>query len=157
MRVTAKDTAELRFMLDTTLTTIAGGGVGGSVGGGSVISSVAAVPAPLQPPPPPQQAASSSTAAINRISEAVAKPNLVSSVPPVYPALARAARVQGTVVLQVEISTEGRVQNVSVMSGHALLNDAAIQAVRQWTYKPFVLNGQAIPVTTTATVNFTLP
>jgi TonB family protein len=157
MRVTAKDTAELRFMLDTTLTTIAGGGVGGSVGGGSVISSVAAVPAPLQPPPPPQQAASSSTAAINRISEAVAKPNLVSSVPPVYPALARAAGVQGTVVLQVEISTEGRVQNVSVMSGHALLNDAAIQAVRQWTYKPFVLNGQAIPVTTTATVNFTLP
>jgi protein TonB len=49
------------------------------------------------------------------------------------------------------------VQNVSVMSGHPLLNAAAIEAVRQWTYKPFVLNGQTIPVTTTATVNFTLP
>ena len=60
-------------------------------------------------------------------------------------------------MLQVEISIEGRVQNVTVMSGHALLNDAAVQAVRQWSYKPFVLNGQTIPVTTTATVNFTLP
>jgi protein TonB len=60
-------------------------------------------------------------------------------------------------VLQVEISIEGRVQNVSVVSGHALLNEAAIQAVRQWTYKPFVLNGQTIPLTTTVTVPFTLP
>jgi protein TonB len=60
-------------------------------------------------------------------------------------------------VLQVELSLEGRVQNVSVMSGHPLLNKAAIEAVRQWTYKPFVLNGETIPVTTTATVNFTLP
>jgi TonB family protein len=151
MRVTAKDTAELRVVLDTTSTTIAGGGVVGGVVGGIVTSSLAA------PPPPPQQAATSSTAAINRISEAVAKANLVSSVPPAYPPLARAAQVQASVVLQVEISIEGRVQNVSVMSGHALLNEAAIQAVRQWTYKPFVLNGQTIPVTTTATVNFTLP
>ena len=58
-------------------------------------------------------------------------------------------------MLQVEISIEGRVQNVSVVSGHALLNEAALQAVREWTYKPFVLNGQTIPVMTTVTV--TLP
>jgi TonB family protein len=166
MRVSAKDTAELRVVLDTTSTTIAGGGVvggvaggfGGGVGGGVGTASLAAVaPPPPPPPPPPSPQAPSSTAAINRITEAVAKLSLISSPPPVYPALANAARVQGTVVLQVEISIEGRVQNVSVMSGHPLLNEAAIQAVRQWTYKPFVLNGQAIPVTTTATVNFTLP
>jgi protein TonB len=62
-----------------------------------------------------------------------------------------------TVVVDHEISIDGRVQNASVVSGHPLLNDAAVQAVRQWTYKPFVLNGQAIPLTTTATVPFTLP
>jgi protein TonB len=156
MRVTAKDTAELRFVLDTTSTTTGGGagggvvggvvsGFGGGIGGGSVTNVITA------PPPPP------TPAAINRITEAVAKPNLVASAPPAYPPLARAARVEGAVVLQVEVSIEGRVQNVSLVSGNALLNEAAIQAVRQWTYKPFVLNGQAIPVTTTATVNFTLP
>jgi len=161
MRVTAKDTAEIRVVLDTTSSIMPGGGVngGGGVLGGIVTStlSAGAAPPPPPPPPPPALTVASSTAEINRISEAVAKPNLVSSAPPSYPALAMAARVQGTVVLQVEISTEGRVQNIRPLSGHALLNEAAIQAVRQWTYKPFVLNGQTIPVTTTATVNFTLP
>jgi TonB family protein len=149
MRVSAKDTAEIRVVLDTTSTTITGGLIGGAstVTGG--FSSITV--------PPPPQAASPSTPNINRIAEAIAKPNLVSSSSPAYPALAAAARVQGVVVLQVEISTEGRVQNVSVISGHPLLNDAAIQAVRQWMYKPFVLNGQTISVITTATVNFTLP
>jgi TonB family protein len=156
MRVTAKDTAELRVVLDTMSTTIGASSglisvISGTTGTGSFSSAATAAPSP-QP-----QAASSSTLAINRIAEAIAKPNLVSSPSPAYPALATAARVQGAVVLQVEISMEGRVQNVSVISGHPLLNDAAIQAVRQWTYKPFVLNGQTISVTTTATVNFTLP
>jgi TonB family protein len=157
MKVTATDTAELRVVLDTTSATIAGGVSGGGVGvvGGTFTSSSIGVAPP--PPPPPPQVATLASAAVNRISEAVAKPNLVSSAPPAYPPLASAARVQGTVVLQVDVSTEGRVQNVSVMSGHALLNEAAIRAVREWTYKPFVLNGQTIPVTTTATVNFTLP
>jgi protein TonB len=94
---------------------------------------------------------------VNRVSSELAQSNLVSRVAPVYPALASAARVQGSVVLQFEISIEGRVQNVSVVSGTPLLNDAAIEAVRKWTYNPFVLNGRAIPVVTTATVNFTLP
>jgi TonB family protein len=161
MRVTASDTAEIRVVLDTTSTTI-GSGVVGGVAGGVLSSSVIAAPLPPPPPPPPPsppQAGSPgvSATAVNRISEALAKANLASSVPPAYPPLARAAGVQGSVVLQVEISIEGRVQNVSVVSGHALLNEAAIQAVRQWTYKPFVLNGQTIPLTTTVTVPFTLP
>jgi periplasmic protein TonB len=151
--ITAADTAEIRVVVDTTSTMTQGGAgaVGGFGGGGIVTSSASAAPPPPPSPAPPV------TAAVNRITEAVAKPNLVSSAPPVYPPLANAARVQGDVVLQVEISIEGRVQNVSVVSGHALLNEAAIQAVRQWTYKPFVLNGQTIPVVTTATVPFTLP
>jgi TonB family protein len=169
LKVTAKDTAELRVVLDTASTTTARSGVAGGVvgrvvggvaGGGTLTSTFSSMIAP----PPPQQtvssssSSSSSSASVNRISEAVAKPNLATSVPPVFPPLARAARIEGAVVLQIEISTEGRVENASVLSsGNVLLTDAAIQAVRQWTYKPFVLNGQTIPVTTTATVNFTLP
>ena len=98
-----------------------------------------------------------STTAIQRVSPEVAQANLVTSVPPAYPPLATAARVQGNVVLQVEISIQGVVQNITVLSGHPLLNEAAIQAVRKWTYKPLIVNGQSVPVITTVTVNFTLP
>jgi TonB family protein len=156
MKVTAADTAQILVVLDTTSTAISPGGVaiggGFSTGGSFSTSSVT-------PAPPPSQAASPgpSTTLVTRISETLARANLVTSVPPVYPPPARAAQVQGSVVLQVEISTEGRVENVSVASGHAVLNEAAMQAVRQWTFKPFVLNGQTIPVTTTVTVPFTLP
>jgi TonB family protein len=155
MKVSSTDTAELRVVLDTASTTITGGGGAGSLGGavtGGVLGSVI-TSAPIQPLP---QTIVPATAATNRISEALAKPNLVSSAPPAYPALARAARVQATVVLQIDLSVEGRVQGISVLTGHPLLNEAAIQAVRQWVYRPFVLNGQAIPVTTTATVDFKL-
>jgi protein TonB len=93
---------------------------------------------------------------VNRVSSEVAQSNIASRVAAIYPQQARSARIQDSVVLQFEISIEGRVQNVSVVSGNPLLTDAAIDAVRQWTYKPFVLNGQTIPVYTTATVNFTL-
>ena len=114
-------------------------------------------PPPPPPFPPPQSSVLSTTAAINRASPEAAQANLSTSVPPAYPALANAARVQGNVVLQVEISILGLVQNITVLSGNPLLNEAAIQAVRRWTYKPFVVNGQTVPVITTVTVNFTLP
>jgi TonB family protein len=160
MRVTAADTAELKVVLDTNLTTITTGGVVGVVIGGNLTSPFAGAPPPLPPPPPPPlpppQPSALSTA-LNRVSAAEAQANLVTSVPPAYPALATAARVQGTVLLQVEISIQGFVQNVTVMSGHPLLNDAAVQAVRQWTYKPFLVNAQTVPVITTVTVSFTLP
>jgi len=104
---------------------------------------------PVQPPPPPPPPAM-------RIGGDVAQANLISSVPPTYPPLAREARLQGVVLLQVEISREGVVDSVRVIDGHALLNDAAVQAVRQWRYKPYMINGQPTPVVTTVTVNFTL-
>lgn len=152
LRVTAAETAEIRVVLDTTSTTIAGGTAGVVMGAGGSFSLGAVSSAP----PPTQTSPAPSPSAVNRISEELARANLASSVPADYPALARAARVQANVVLQVEISLQGRVQNVSVVSGHPLLNDAAMQAVRQWTYKPFVLNGQTVPVTTTVTVPFSL-
>ena len=81
---------------------------------------------------------------------------VVQRVPPVYPANARIARVQGTVQLSLTIGPDGRVQDMHVLSGPALLTQAAIQAVAQWVYQPFLLNGQPTSVQTTADVNFVL-
>jgi protein TonB len=166
MKVAATDTAELRVVLDTASTTIGagftvGGSIGGVVGGvpGGVLTSSATLiaPPPPPPPPPPQQSGPAALPAnVNRVSSEVAQSNIASRVEPIYPPLARTARIQGSVVVQFEISIEGRVQNASVVNGNPLLTAAALDAIRQWTYKPFVLNGQTIPVYTTATVNFTL-
>ena len=79
---------------------------------------------------------------------------LTKRVNPEYPAQARAARVQGIVVLSVGIGTDGKVIDVSVVQGHDLLNDAAIAAVRQWEYDPFFLNGQPVEVATQVTLSF---
>ncbi len=82
--------------------------------------------------------------------------NLLRRVQPVYPAIARLARVQGTVELRAVISREGMIENLQAISGPAMLINAAIDAVRQWRYRPYYLNGDPIEVETTVTVNFTL-
>lgn len=82
--------------------------------------------------------------------------NLVRRVQPVYPSLARSARVQGTVVLSAIISKAGTIENLRVLSGHPMLVAAAIDAVRQWQYRPYILNVQPIEVETQITVNFSL-
>ena len=82
--------------------------------------------------------------------------NLVRTVQPVYPPLARAARIQGTVVLQAVISKQGTITGLSVISGHPMLATAAVEAVRQWRYKPYVLNNEPVEVETQVTVNFSL-
>jgi TonB family protein len=81
---------------------------------------------------------------------------LVKQVPPIYPPLARQARIQGTVVLQAIIDKDGSVKNLQLVSGHPLLVNAAIDAVKQWQYKPYVLDGAAVEVQTTINVNFSL-
>jgi len=83
-------------------------------------------------------------------------PLKVRHVVPVYPEIARSARVQGDVVLDCTISNEGRVVDVKVLSGHPLLQGAAVDAVRQWVYRPTLLNGVPVPVVMTVTVHFTL-
>ena len=75
---------------------------------------------------------------------------------PVYPPLARQARIQGTVKLQAIISRDGTIQQLQVMSGHPLLVPSALEAVKQWVYKPTLLNGEPVEVVTVIDVNFTL-
>ena len=69
---------------------------------------------------------------------------------------ARHARIQGSVLLQAEISKDGSIQNLRLISGHPMLAPAAIEAVKQWKYKPYILNGEPVEVETQITVNFTL-
>jgi len=82
--------------------------------------------------------------------------SLIRRVEPVYPPLARAARIQGPVVLAAIISKAGSIERLQVLSGHPLLVNAALQAVGQWRYRPYVLNGEIIEVETQITVNFKL-
>ena len=82
--------------------------------------------------------------------------NLIRRVQPTYPALARSARIQGTVMLQAVISKQGRIENLVVLAGHPMLVPAAIDAVRQWHYRPYILNNEPVEVETQITVNFSL-
>jgi len=82
--------------------------------------------------------------------------NLIRRVQPEYPALARQARIQGTVVLRAVVNREGTIQDLQVISGHPLLVQAAINAVRQWRYRPYFLNDQPVEVETQVMVNFSL-
>ena len=82
--------------------------------------------------------------------------SLIRRVQPVYPPLARSARIQGSVVLSALISKAGTIENLRVLSGHPMLVAAAIEAVRQWRYRPYILNAEAIEVETQITVNFSL-
>jgi periplasmic protein TonB len=129
---------------------VPGGIPGGQLGGviGSVISSSNSLSAvPKFVPATPTRI---------RISGGVTKGLLIQRTEPTYPTLARAARVQGDVVLSAVIDTNGQIQNLQLVSGHPMLVPAAIAAVKQWRYKPYLLNGQPVEVETTITVIFTL-
>jgi protein TonB len=82
--------------------------------------------------------------------------SLIRRVEPVYPQLAKTAHIQGPVVLAAVISKEGAIENLRLISGHPMLVPAAIGAVSQWRYKPYILNNEAIEVETQITVNFVL-
>lgn len=82
--------------------------------------------------------------------------DLVHKILPAYPPLARSARIQGQVVLQAVISKQGTIENLRVVAGHPMLVPAAIEAVRQWRYRPYFLNNEAVEVETQITVNFSL-
>jgi protein TonB len=81
---------------------------------------------------------------------------LLHKVNPIYPSAARRAGVQGTVVLQAEISKEGRIVNLRLISGPEELAPAAIGAVQQWRYRPYMLKGNPVEVETLIQVNFVL-
>jgi protein TonB len=82
--------------------------------------------------------------------------SLIRRVQPAYPPIAKSARIQGAVVLYALISKAGTMENLRVLSGHPLLVPAAIDAVSQWRYRPYILNQEPIEVETQITVNFVL-
>jgi protein TonB len=95
-------------------------------------------------------------AGTQRVTSTVMEGMLVYKVVPTYPAVARAARVAGTVVLQATISRNGTIENLRVVGGSELLRQAALDAVKQWRYRPYMLNGQPVDVETTVNVEFRL-
>jgi protein TonB len=92
-----------------------------------------------------------------RIGGTVAAANLQQSSPPIYPPLAKAAEVQGAVKLRILIGTDGHVRDTTVISGHPLWTNAAMDAAQQYFYKPTMLNGQAAQVMTDVEIVFRLP
>jgi len=125
---------------------VPGGVPGGSMGGvmGSILSATPTVAPKIATP---QRV---------RVSAGVTSGLLIRKVPPTYPPLARQARIQGTVLLQAQISKTGDIENLQLISGHPMLAPAAIEAVKQWKYKPYLLNGEPVEVETQVQVNFTL-
>jgi len=91
-----------------------------------------------------------------RVSRGVSQAMAVKKVQPEYPPEARAAHIQGEVILRIIVSREGDVSKVSLVSGHPLLAPSAIDAVKQWKYKPYLLNGHPVEVDTEAAVSFRL-
>jgi protein TonB len=92
-----------------------------------------------------------------RIAGAVQNANLLKQVAPVLPESTIQAGISGTVAMQVIIAKDGTVQNIQLLSGHPLLVGPAIEAVRQWLYRPTLLNGEPVEVTTTINVTFGNP
>jgi periplasmic protein TonB len=125
---------------------VPGGMPGGQMGGviGGIISST--------PVAVPKVAAPTRV----RVSQGVTEGMVLRRVQPNYPPLARQARIQGDVILQAEISKDGAIENLRVISGHPMLAPAAIDAVKQWRYKPYFLNGEPVAVETQITVKFSL-
>ena len=91
-----------------------------------------------------------------RVPAQVAEANLVYDVAPKYPPEAGRARIEGTVVLLAVIGKDGSVEDVRVKSGVSALTQAAIDAVKQWRYRPYLLNGEPVELESQITINFTL-
>ena len=115
-----------------------------------LLGGLGAGPAIAAPPPPPKQ-----TTRIKLGGQVVAA-KLLAQPQPVYPPLARQARIQGNVVLHAIIDKDGRVGELQVISGHPLLVQSALEAVKNWRYQPTQLNGEPVEVDTTITVSFVL-
>ena len=129
---------------------VAGGSVGGVIGG--IIGSV---PSAAPPPPPPPVEQKKAVQRI-RVGGQVQQANLIRQPKPIYPPLAKQARIQGVVLFEAIIGKDGTIQNLRLVSGHPLLVPAAQEAVKQWLYKPTLLNGEPVEVATVIDVNFTL-
>ena len=110
-------------------------------------NSRALVEPPAPPPAPPEPV---------RVGGVIRNPTMTRKVDPVYPAIAQAARVQGIVIIEATIGADGQIVNARVLRSIPLLDQAALDAVRQWQYTPTLLNGVPVPVIMTVTVSFML-
>ncbi|MGH7463439.1 MAG: energy transducer TonB, partial [Longimicrobiales bacterium] len=115
------------------------GGVAGGITGG--------IPEPPPPPPP---------VAPVRVGGNIKQPQKIKDVRPIYPPIAQSARVQGIVIIEAVIGPDGAVRDAKVLRSIPLLDQSALDAVRQWVFTPTLLNGQPVPVIMTVTVQFTL-
>lgn len=106
--------------------------------------------------PAPQVRAAPKPSGPVHISSGVAAGMLIEKVMPVYPAIAKVTHTEGTVELQATIAKNGTIENLRVLSGPAMLQQASIDAVRHWRYRPFLLNGEPVAVETTVKVIFSL-
>ncbi len=116
---------------------------------GNMFGTVTAPALPVPPPPAPKRVA---VPVGGKVQEA----KLIRKVPPAYPDLALRARISGDVSLEVTVDEEGNVTDIKVLSGHPLLIDETVRAVRQWKYSPTLLNSEPVPVMATVTVSFRL-
>jgi periplasmic protein TonB len=135
------------------------GGIDGISGQSTrLLGDAARLPAPPIEPVRRTQEKAAPNAPVRQIhvSTGVQAAKLIAQPTPVYPALARQARVPGTVRLTAIIGRDGAIRNLQVMSGHPLLTPAALEAVKQWRYQPTLLNDEPVEVITQIDVNFTL-
>ena len=114
------------------------------------------MPPPPPPPPPPGPPVEVDGQAAVRVGGNIAPPTKVKDVRPVYPPEAMGAKVQGVVILEAVIDSAGDVRSAKVLRSIPILDEAAVAAVEQWKFVPTFLNGVAVPVVMTVTVNFTL-
>ena len=113
------------------------------------------IPYPDDPRPKPREA-SPPKGRVYRVGGTIKEPTKLKNVSPVYPELAKQARVSGVVILEATIGPRGDVTSVTVLRGAPLLDEAAVEAVKQWVYAPTLVNGVPVPVVMTVTVNFKL-
>jgi protein TonB len=130
-----------------------GGVVGGVTGG---VGDAPPPPPPPKPDPTPEPTPKPEPPKKINVSGGVLQGSAIKKVQPPYPPIAKAARAAGAVQVQVTISEEGRVIGADVVSGHPLLREAALQAARQWVFKPTELSGVPVKVQGILTFNFTL-
>ncbi len=127
--------------------------VGDGVPDASFTSILEEIVRAIPPPSPPVRARRKEPVRL-RVSKGVIAAKLIRQPKPVYPHMAIVARIQGTVRLEAAIGTDGRIQNLQLISGHPLLVEAAMQAVAQWRYQPTLLNGEPVEVLTEIEVKF---
>src|SRR5262245_53025577 len=117
-----------------------------ALGDSNPIMTEVAPPPPPSPPPQP----------LSRVGGNIKPPQKIADVAPTYPVIARAAHVEGVVILEVVIADDGSVRDVKILRSIPLLDAAAIEAVRQWRFSPTLLNGEPVPIVMTVTVAFRL-